>query len=403
MSLSLKVNNLYKSYKKQKILEGISFQINKNEIIGLIGNNGAGKTTLMKCILQLTNIDSGEILINNINIKKKLCFKNVGSVIETPKLYGYMTGYENLYAQSLLYNHISKDHIISLSKELGIYNSLNKKVKNYSLGMKQRLSIAQALLNNPILLILDEPMNGLDPQGIYKLKQYLKKISRNTSILISSHILSHIDYLCDTVLMLKNGKIVNLDLNKHNKKSTIFETSNSKKSMEILNNFNKNSKYINSHKIAVELNKEEIPIFIKKLVNNNEELLNANIQYKRQIGSTDNLSDNLRNIFNDNIKLNSYYINNNINPKEMNLWKFLDESSILTLIIIIYGIITSSSNLPREINNGTLGLLVTKHYKRKEIFFRKIIKFCTFKFNAIYLFVYNHIYNWYSIMGNRWY
>lgn len=134
-----------------------------------------------------------------------------------------------------------------------------------------------------------------------------------------------------------------------------------------------------------------------------EELLNANIQYKRQIESTDNLSDNLRNIFNDNIKLNSYYINNNINPKEMNLWKFLDESSILTLIIIIYGIITSSSNLPREINNGTLGLLVTKHYKRKEIFFRKIIKFCTFKFNAIYLFVYNHIYNWYSIMGNRWY
>lgn len=275
MSLSLKVNNLYKSYKKQKILEGISFQINKNEIIGLIGNNGAGKTTLMKCILQLTNIDSGEILINNINIKKKLCFKNVGSVIETPKLYGYMTGYENLYAQSLLYNHISKDHIISLSKELGIYNSLNKKVKNYSLGMKQRLSIAQALLNNPILLILDEPMNGLDPQGIYKLKQYLKKISRNTSILISSHILSHIDYLCDTVLILKNGKIVNLDLNKHNKKSTIFETSNSKKSMEILNNFNKNSKYINSHKIAVELNKEEIPIFIKKLVNNNIDIYSA--------------------------------------------------------------------------------------------------------------------------------
>ncbi|MEF3318418.1 ABC transporter ATP-binding protein [Peptoniphilus grossensis] len=209
MTNILKIENLSKSYDKNLVLKNINLEIEEGSIFGLIGPNGAGKSTLMKSILGLVKKDSGSISLygKEINAKnQKETNKNLGSLIENPSFYDHLTAYDNLDLICDMKN-IKKDNIDKVLKDVGLFTSKNKKARDFSLGMKQRLGIAIALIGNPKFLILDEPINGLDPYGIEEMRDLFKSIVKNsnTSILISSHILDEIEKISTHIGILKNG------------------------------------------------------------------------------------------------------------------------------------------------------------------------------------------------------
>lgn len=209
MTNILRIENLTKSYDKNTVLKNINLEINEGSIFGLIGPNGAGKSTLMKSILGLVKKDSGKITLygKEVNEKnQKETNKNLGSLIENPSSYDHLTAYDNLDIICDMKN-IKKDNIDELLNEVGLFKSKNKKVRDFSLGMKQRLGIAIALIGNPKFLILDEPINGLDPYGIEEMRDLFQNIVKNsnTSILISSHILDEIEKISTHIGILKNG------------------------------------------------------------------------------------------------------------------------------------------------------------------------------------------------------
>lgn len=211
MTNILKIENLSKSYDKNLVLKNINLEIEEGSIFGLIGPNGAGKSTLMKSILGLVKKDSGSISLygKEINAKnQKETNKNLGSLIENPSFYDHLTAYDNLDLICDMKN-IKKDNIDKVLKDVGLFTSKNKKARDFSLGMKQRLGIAIALIGNPKFLILDEPINGLDPYGIEEMRDLFKNIVKNsnTSILISSHILDEIEKISTHIGILKNGSL----------------------------------------------------------------------------------------------------------------------------------------------------------------------------------------------------
>ena len=187
----LKCNKICKNFGKKRILTDVSFEVDSGDILGFIGPNGAGKTTTIKLILGLNKIDSGNILINDLDIEKDFekAIMNVGAIVENPDLYMYLSGYDNLKLIKNMYKNISDDDVNNVIKQVKLEERIKDKVSKYSLGMRQRLGIAQALLHNPTLLILDEPTNGLDPEGIKELRDLLKKLAKekNMAILLSSH------------------------------------------------------------------------------------------------------------------------------------------------------------------------------------------------------------------------
>lgn len=207
----LEVMNLSKSFGKRKILDNVSFTIYEGDIVGLIGPNGAGKTTLIKTILNLYKADTGTVTICGFDTKRNLedALSKCGSIIESPDMYQNISGRRNLQITALINDIQDKDYINEMISFVKLEDRIDDKVKKYSLGMKQRLGLASALMKRPKLLILDEPTNGLDPQGIKELREILKKISReeNMSILISSHILAEIENICDSIMIMDEGKI----------------------------------------------------------------------------------------------------------------------------------------------------------------------------------------------------
>lgn len=210
----LNVTNLTKKYKNRVAVNDVSFDIYEGEIFGLLGPNGAGKTSIIKMITGLSKITSGDVVICGYSVKKNFekAISNVGAIIETPTLYSFMSGRQNLRYYANLYKGIPKSRIDEVAELVGLKNRIKDKVKTYSLGMKQRLGIAQAILHNPKILILDEPTNGLDPSGIMEMRIFLKKIAKEQkiSILVSSHIISEMEALCHTVAILDAGELKQL-------------------------------------------------------------------------------------------------------------------------------------------------------------------------------------------------
>lgn len=208
----LDVSHLQKSYGTKKVVKDLSFQIEKGDIFGFLGRNGAGKTTTIKMILNLLYADEGTIKINGYDTKKEFlhAIKRVGAVVETPKFYSYLSGYDNLKLISNLHEDISKDRIDKVLEMVGLTKRSKDKVKTYSLGMKQRLGIARALLNKPKLIILDEPTNGLDPQGIKEVRELISQlaIEQDITFLISTHLLHEVEQICNKVTILKEGEII---------------------------------------------------------------------------------------------------------------------------------------------------------------------------------------------------
>lgn len=208
----LKVENLTKKFKNRIAVDNVSFEICEGEIFGLIGPNGAGKSTIIRMITGLSTPSNGKINICGFDLSKNFenAIKNVGGIIENPEFYNYMTGLENLKFYASLYGKIDLDKIDKIIKVVKMENRVRDRVSTYSLGMKQRLGIAQSLLHSPKLLILDEPTNGLDPDGIKEIRNFLIKYAKKEkiAILISSHILSEMEHMCDNIMIINNGKVV---------------------------------------------------------------------------------------------------------------------------------------------------------------------------------------------------
>ncbi|WP_311407433.1 ABC transporter ATP-binding protein [Liquorilactobacillus uvarum] len=236
----LTVKNLNKSFGKNKVLKDVSFNVQPGKIVGLVGPNGAGKTTIMKAVLGLFDFQSGSILINGkgVSITKHQALSEVGALIEYPGIYPFLTGMQHL---ELFADDTSTDKadIQNVIDELNIGSYINRKAKAYSLGMKQKLGIALALLNNPKFVILDEPMNGLDPKATKELRNLILDLAKKgTTFLISSHILSELEKLVDEIVVIDNGKIVKQtsmeDLSDSNGNYLVLTTTNDSKAREIL-------------------------------------------------------------------------------------------------------------------------------------------------------------------------
>lgn len=205
----LNVVDLDKSFGKQQVLHGVSFSVATGHIVGLVGPNGAGKSTIMKSILGLIPTDGGKITIADdpVSITSHQELAQVGALIEYPGIYPFLTGKQHL---QLFANPKNRQaNIERVLNALGMQRYINQRAKQYSLGMKQKLGIAQALVNHPRLVILDEPMNGLDPQAVKNLRDYIRQLAdEGTSFLISSHILSELEKLADDILILDHGQIM---------------------------------------------------------------------------------------------------------------------------------------------------------------------------------------------------
>lgn len=243
MEKLLEIKNLKKSYNGKRVLDIDSLEIEESSIYGLIGKNGAGKSTLMKIVLGLVKKDDGMIKVfgQELNSKNQKEFnRNLGALIENPSFYDHLTGYENLEIICKL-KGIKKDEIKKTLDLVGLNNVGKKKSREYSLGMKQRLGIAMALIGSPKLLILDEPINGLDPQGIEEMRNLFRNIVRNssTSILISSHILDEIEKISTHIGILKEGNLTyNGSLEDYRRLHPPFislRTSDNEKALELLN------------------------------------------------------------------------------------------------------------------------------------------------------------------------
>ena len=241
----LKCENLHKKIGKKEILKGISLELDEGDILGFIGPNGAGKTTTIKLILGLQSITSGKVFINDYDIERDFekAIAKVGSIVENPDLYMYMSGYDNLKLIANLYKTVDKKRIDEVVNLVGLENRIHDKVSKYSLGMRQRLGVAQAILHKPTLLILDEPTNGLDPEGIKSMRELLVKLAKeeHMAILISSHNLAELESFCNKVCIIKNGVIIETSDIQDVKKEVsdgyfIFEVNDTKQAKLLLGN-----------------------------------------------------------------------------------------------------------------------------------------------------------------------
>ncbi|MGE6345567.1 ABC transporter ATP-binding protein [Bacillus mycoides] len=212
MTMILSVRDVKKVIGKKTLVEDISFDVEQGEVFGFLGPNGAGKTTTIRMLVGLIKATEGTISIGGYSIKENFreAMRQIGSIVENPELYTYLTGWENLKQFARMLGDISDERIIEIAKMVHLDERIHDKVKTYSLGMKQRLGIAQALLGNPKLLILDEPTNGLDPAGIRELREFIHKLVKeeNMSVFISSHLLSEVQLICDRVAIIHKGKMI---------------------------------------------------------------------------------------------------------------------------------------------------------------------------------------------------
>ena len=292
----LKCEKLCKKIGKKDILKNISFDLDSGDILGFIGPNGAGKTTTIKLILGLQSITSGSVSINGYDIKNNFekAIEKVGTIVENPDLYMYMTGLGNLKLVARMYKNVDKKRIDEVVELVGLKNRINDKVSKYSLGMRQRLGIAQAIIHRPNLLILDEPTNGLDPEGIKDLRDLIVNLEKKKkmAIMVSSHNLAELESFCTKIAIIQNGVMIeSSDINEAKKitKDSIFnfEVEESKEISKIIENV----EIVDENNIRIKINKEQIPDLVENLVKNKikiysivEEKLSLEDAFLKKIG-----------------------------------------------------------------------------------------------------------------------
>jgi ABC-2 type transport system ATP-binding protein len=246
---ALEVHNLTKKIGKKLIVENVTFQIEKGEIFGLLGPNGAGKTTIIRMIVHLINRTEGKVVINGHDLDEsfKEAMGEIGAIVENPEFYKYMSGMKNLkHYMRMATKDVSAARLDEVIRLVGLEQAIHQKVRTYSLGMRQRLGVAQALLHSPSILILDEPTNGLDPQGIREFRDYLRLlVNQGISVLVSSHLLSEMELMCDRFAIIEKGKLTHIsqmketvDVGSQTKQHVMFEVDNTEQAFNLLVNQN---------------------------------------------------------------------------------------------------------------------------------------------------------------------
>ncbi|MDR0268328.1 ABC transporter ATP-binding protein [Paenibacillus sp.] len=210
----VRLEGVTKRISSKTLVENVTLDIPPGQVFGFLGPNGAGKTTTIRMMVGLTSISQGDVKICGFSIKEHFekAVANVGAIVENPEMYKFLTGYQNLRHFARMMTGISEERIQEVVQLVGLNNRIHDKVKTYSLGMRQRLGVAQAILHRPRLLILDEPTNGLDPQGIRELRDYLRHLchEEGTTVFVSSHLLSEMELMCDSVAIIQNGRLIDV-------------------------------------------------------------------------------------------------------------------------------------------------------------------------------------------------
>lgn len=216
MASIVELKNVSKVIKGRKIIDSLSFQVEAGEVFGFLGPNGAGKTTTIRMIVGLINMSDGDIYICDESVRDQFekAIQHVGAIVENPEMYKFLSGYENLLHYARMMRGISKEKIMETVELVGLTNRIHDKVRTYSLGMRQRLGLAQSLLHDPKVLILDEPTNGLDPAGIREIRDHLRMLARerNMAVIVSSHLLSEMEMMCDRIGIIQDGRLVDVQL-----------------------------------------------------------------------------------------------------------------------------------------------------------------------------------------------
>lgn len=212
MKTAIKLEGVSKHFGKRTVVDNLNLETHTGEVFGFLGPNGAGKTTTIKMIVGMINIDEGNISIYGADVRKEFekAMSRVGAIVENPEMYKYMTGLQNLQQYARMRKGVTRERIQEVVEMVGLSNRIQEKVSKYSLGMRQRLGVAQALLHHPKVLILDEPTNGLDPAGIRQLRDILKNLAHmeNICVLVSSHLMSEMQLMCDRVGIIDQGKLI---------------------------------------------------------------------------------------------------------------------------------------------------------------------------------------------------
>jgi ABC-2 type transport system ATP-binding protein len=275
MTKIVEIQNVSKIIKGRKIIDSLSFEVNKGEVFGFLGPNGAGKTTTIRMLVGLIGITSGDIKIAGHSVKTDFekAVGKVGAIVENPEMYKFLSGYKNLVHYARMSKDIKKEKIDEVVKLVGLTDRIHDKVKTYSLGMRQRLGLAQALLHDPELLILDEPTNGLDPAGIREIRDHLRMLARerNMAVIVSSHLLSEMEMMCDRIGIIQTGKLVDVqlisDFVQGTEKVYEIEVSNNKEAQKCVKGlFPDMTVQVVENGIVAPLKKEDIPLVMKELI-----------------------------------------------------------------------------------------------------------------------------------------
>jgi ABC-2 type transport system ATP-binding protein len=271
----IELKNVTKVIKGRTIIDNISFQVNRGEVFGFLGPNGAGKTTTIRMMVGLMSLTSGDITIAGASIKKKFAeaVSHVGAIVENPEMYKFMSGHDNLVHFARMTKGITKSKIDEVVELVGLTDRIHDKVKTYSLGMRQRLGLAQCLLHDPKILILDEPTNGLDPAGIREIRDYIRLLARekNLAVIVSSHLLSEMEMMCDRIGIIQNGRLINVEMVEEFVQSDSnvyeFEVIPSEQALSLLKTHYPGREVTTSRKgLTVEINRDDIPEVVKIFV-----------------------------------------------------------------------------------------------------------------------------------------
>lgn len=272
---AMQLVNLKKTIGKKPIIKGLDFEIRAGEVFGFLGPNGAGKTTTIRMMVGLIDITEGDVLIEGKSIKTdfKGAIQHVGAIVENPEMYPFLSGWKNLKQYARMVEGVTDERIKQVVSLVGLDKAIHEKAGRYSLGMRQRLGIAQALLHGPSILILDEPTNGLDPSGIREIRKYIRNLAEkeNVAVIVSSHLLTEIELMCDRIGVIKNGELIAIEEvktaeNAEGLKEVYIEVEPMETAKAYLDTHLGNKVGVGSKELSMSVKREEIPHILKSLM-----------------------------------------------------------------------------------------------------------------------------------------
>ena len=267
----VRLQGFSKIISSRSLVSDLTLDISPGQVFGFLGPNGAGKTTTIRMMVGLMSISKGDIIISGHSVKNEFekAISQVGAIVENPEMYKFLTGYQNLVHFARMSPGVTKERIAETIERVGLAARIHDKVRTYSFGMRQRLGVAQAILHRPKLLVLDEPTNGLDPQGIRELRDYLRLLTREEGItvFVSSHLLSEMELMCDTVAIIQNGKLIDVRNLRDEQGSdalmeVAFEVNDGERAVQLMEGEAVNQGNV----IVMSLSREQIPEVNAKLV-----------------------------------------------------------------------------------------------------------------------------------------